>query len=69
MDDLIKLLEKFPKKTLINIMIASLDEMQSYNGQSITSAVCRALDAEETDGPNGVSWKLPPVNKIKKAFV
>jgi hypothetical protein len=49
-------------------MLAALDEMQGYNGQSQTSAICRALGAEEIDTEKGTRWKLPAIAATKKIF-
>lgn len=37
------------KDGAINLLLASISEMESYNGQSITSAIARAAGARETD--------------------
>jgi hypothetical protein len=66
---LITYVEKLPKQVAINLLLAALDEMQSYNGQSQTSAVARALDAKEiAGGANGTRWKLPSIAETKKRF-
>jgi hypothetical protein len=62
------LLAKLPKSVMMNVLLAALDEMQSYNGQNHTSAICRAIGAEEVDGENGTRWSLPSIAKIKKDF-
>lgn len=61
-------IEKLPKRAVINLMIAALDEMQGYNGQSQTSAICRALGSEEIDTEKGTRWKLPTIAATKKIF-
>jgi hypothetical protein len=61
-------IKKLPKRAVINLMIAALDEMRGYNGQSQTSAICRALGAEEIDTEKGTRWKLPTIASAKKIF-
>jgi len=48
-DQLCSYIEKLPKRAVINLFSAALDEMQGYNGQSLTSAICRTMGAEEID--------------------
>ena len=67
-DQLNEYIEKLPKRAAINLMLAALDEMQGYNGQSQTSAICRALGAEEIETEKGTRWKLPSPAATKKIF-
>jgi hypothetical protein len=67
-DQLYSYIEKLPKRAVINLLSASLDEMQGYNGQSLTSAICRAMGAEEIDSETGTRWKLPAISATKKIF-
>jgi len=67
-DQLNEYIEKLPKRAAINLMLAALDEMQGYNGQSQTSAICSALGAEEIDTEKGTRWKLPTIAATKKIF-
>ena len=52
------------KEGAIHLLIAALDEMQRYNGQSKTSAIMRAAGAEETE--NG--WVMPLKDKMEKEW-
>jgi hypothetical protein len=61
-------IEKLPKRAVINLMLTALDEMQGYNGQSQTSAICHALGAEEIHTEKGTRWKLPAIGATKKIF-
>lgn len=61
-------IEKLPKRAVMNLFIAAIDEMHGYNGQSQTSAICRALGAEEIDTENGTRWRLPTIAATKKIF-
>lgn len=57
------------KAHIINLMLAALDEMQSYNGQSATSAICRAMEGEETEDDDGcVAWRLPLQPELNRLF-
>ena len=57
------------KHGIKNLLIVALDEMQSYNGQSITSAICRAMGAEESTDNNGLPrWILPTKAKLRREF-
>lgn len=69
-DRLHALLDKLTKNALKNLLIAALDEMEGYNGQSKTSAICRAIGAEEIDDEDdgSISWKLPSHASIQKHF-
>lgn len=65
-----EILLKLRRQTLLNVMLAAMDEMEHYNGQPMTSAICRALDLEERENDSGgFSWTLPDsVTEIEKAF-
>jgi hypothetical protein len=58
-DEMYCLLLAMEKQKLLDLMLMSIEEMQSYNGQSVTSAIMRASGAEETYDENGnARWKL-----------
>jgi predicted CopG family antitoxin len=58
-DDLYGKLLDMKKENLLDLMLNALDEMQSFNGQTVTSAIMRATGAEETYDENGnARWKL-----------
>lgn len=65
-EKLYDMLLSLPKQSLLNVMLAAIDEMEGYNGQSKTSAIMRAVGAEEAE--DGRSWKLPAVKTIAKEF-
>lgn len=68
-DNMHAFLDKLPKEAMKNLLIAALDEMEGYNGQSKTSAICRAINAEEIPNENGTnSWKLPSLASLKRDF-
>ena len=48
----------------VAILLGALDEMQGYNGQTRTQAICTFIGATETD--NG--WVLPPVQELNERF-
>jgi len=60
-----RLLE-LPKQALLNVMLEALDEMQSYNGQSKTSAIMKAIGGVQSE--DGRSWKVPSTRTIAKQF-
>jgi hypothetical protein len=58
-DKLYEYLVEMEKDELLEVMFAALDNMQSYNGQSQTSAIMRGMRAEELTRDDGtVYWKL-----------
>jgi len=65
-EKLYDILLSLPKQALLNVMIEALEEMQSYNGQSTTSAVMRAIGGEESE--DGRRWKVPSTRTIAKRF-
>ena len=51
MDDrLYDFLTKLPKKNLINLMLMALDEMQAWNGRTITQAICKVFGTCNDEG-------------------
>lgn len=68
-DPLFDYIEKLPKRAAINLLLSALDEMQSYNGQSLTSAICRALDAREIETDSGSRWQMPSLAQTKRKFI
>ena len=58
-------IKKLPKENIINLLELSLDEMQAYNGQSISSAVFRAIDAECIDEEE-LRWRLPTQKQLRE---
>jgi hypothetical protein len=67
-DNPFDLIEKLPKKAGTNLLVAAIDEMQCYNGQSVKSAICRAMGAKESHTEKGDVWILPSVKKLKETF-
>ncbi len=64
-EKLLDLIYSLPKDKAIRLMFAALNEMQSYNGQSQTSAICRAINAEEVEDGR---YRLPSTKELKKLF-
>lgn len=67
-DELYNYIYKLPKRAAIELLLSAIDEMQSYNGQSQTSAICHAMGAEMLETSEGNRWKLPPITQTKKLF-
>ncbi len=68
-DTLYERIERLPKTVIFNLMLSALDEMQSYNGQSCGSAICRAMGAEEKENEEGRTyWKIPFDEDLLKSF-
>lgn len=65
-DKLYNMLLSLPKQLLLNVMLAALDEMRRYNGQSNTSAIMRAIDAKKSE--DGRYWQLPSAEVIAREF-
>ena len=61
-------LMSFRRVVIVNIMLAAMDEMESYNGQSQTSAIMRAIGAEDVEVDGKPAWKYPKRSKINKEF-
>jgi len=58
-DRLYESLLDMDKQNMLDVLLGAIEEMQSYNGQSVTSAIMRASGAEETyDKDGNVRWKL-----------
>jgi hypothetical protein len=57
-DELFELLSSMDKQKLLELMLSSIEEMQSYNGQSVTSAIMRSIPgAKEVEvGDGRVKW-------------
>lgn len=55
------------KATILNVMLEALEEMQSYNGQSVTSAVMKAVDAKPSDRAVA-GWTLPTRVELDERF-
>lgn len=55
-----------PKKNVINLMYNALDEMQSYNGRSITECLVLAVGGEYIydDNKGKYKYRLPDYNSI-----
>lgn len=66
-EKLYNMLLSLPKQSLLNVMLAALDEMEGYNGQSKTSAIMRVVGAEKSE--DGRSWRPPAVKTIAKEFL
>ena len=49
------------KEGSINLLVASLEEMQGYNGQSLTSAIAKTAGGKPTK--NG--WLMPSQKKMR----
>lgn len=64
-EKLLNLISSLPKDAAINLMFAALCEMQSYNGQSQTSAICRAIGAKEVEDGK---YRLPSAKELKELF-
>ena len=62
-DKLYEYILKLPKKNLLNLMLSAIDEMQSYNGRSVTGCIALAMDAKEKDEGK---WTLPSLKELKK---
>lgn len=60
-DKLYEILSKLPAETLLNLVWSSLDEMQSYNGQSKQEAILKAIGATRTDSGG---WRIPEAKQI-----
>jgi hypothetical protein len=60
-DKLFELLSSMEKQKLLELMLSSLEEMQSFNGQSLTSAIMRSIPgAREVEvGDGRVKWVTP----------
>lgn len=65
-DQLYELLLKLPKENIINLMYSALDEMQMYNGRTITQCICTSLGCEEEEKDGKSYWKLPTLKVIKE---
>ena len=67
-DKLYTYLMQLPKKNLINLMWAALDEMQYYNGYTREFCICSALGLEEITDENGeiTGWKPSSIYQAKK---
>lgn len=65
-EELYDMLISLPKQSMLNVMLAALDEMEGYNGQSKTSAIMRAVGAEESE--DGRSWRPPAAKTIAREF-
>ena len=63
-----QLLHQLPQPLVIEVMTYALEIMQGHNCQSVTRAVCTALNAEEFVTENGPRWKLPTPDQIKQDF-
>lgn len=61
-------LSSFDKRVILNIMIAALDEMEGYNGQSKQRAIHRALGSEEVEKVSGITYIFPKREEIIKNF-
>ena len=64
-DLLYNYLMKLPKHHLVCLMWNALDEMESWNGQSKTSAITRALGGE-VDQETGRRFRLPSIKQAKE---
>lgn len=60
-EKLYEILSKLPAEVLLNIIWSSLNEMQSYNGQTKQEAILKAIGATKTDVGN---WKIPNAKQI-----
>lgn len=59
-------LDSLSKEVLKNLLIEALSVMEHYNGQSITSAICRAMGAEEIEDERGIRWEIPTNKEIEE---
>ena len=64
-DSLYERLSKLHKRALLNVMLTALDEMQGYNGQSMTNAIMRAINAKEVEEGK---WFVPTIYQLNKEF-
>lgn len=62
-----KLLEKFTKNELIDLMYSALDEMQSYNGRTKLFCIMTALGAKLDEEKN--MYTLPTMEQMKENLV
>ena len=62
--NLYELLLKLDRRRLLNLMLGALDQMQSYNGRSMTDCVCVAMEAEYDSVKD--RYKIPSMAEIKR---
>lgn len=67
-DNLYELLMKLPKKNLINLMWAALDEMQGFNGRSRMFCIMESMGVPlaPDDNNNQTKWVKPNLADIRK---
>jgi len=65
-DKLYELLLKLPKKNLVNLLWESLDEMQSYNGNTKTYCICKALGFKEKEENGRIIFEEIDLSEMKK---
>lgn len=64
-----KILLALSPSGMLEVMMGALDEMQSYNGQSKMSAICRAMGFDEDCDDEGRSkFYAPSIDELKKRF-
>ena len=64
-DKLYVFLKDLPSDVLLNVMLSALDEMQSYNGRTMTRCIMQAMDAKKI---NDNKWEAPSKDEIIKKF-
>jgi len=62
-DRLYEILGNVSKEALRNIMFAALDEMQSYNGQSVELAILRTIGVKK-----GEKWGVPGTKRLNEEW-
>jgi hypothetical protein len=65
-DALYERLLKLRKEALLNVMLSALDEMQAYNGRTMTECVMLATNSKEVSGCATREWVMPSVKKLNE---
>ncbi len=61
-ESIYNILKDLPKENLIVLLCEALIIMQSYNNQSVATAILHAMDAKYNE--TNRSWRIPPLSKI-----
>ena len=66
-EKLYEILEKLPRKNLINLMWEALDYMQGFNGRSRTDCITMAMGAEVEETKEGrIKYTIKSLKQVKE---